>query len=608
MLWDVIFGAVSGCVTCCFLFHQLGLINYELIMELIGGYARKEAYSNVETTWNKVHSEALRSGGNAQNNLVIGKEIENKSQPSLKKSKKRRRHQVEAKEKNDGFPWDSPVLGKREPLWSHRYSAELQVTASKLYQLWREGEADNWTLSTNHKSGLKIFRKKRAVGQDIIKGVFQIPYPAAMLIAEVRNVESVKKYDATVNDCKKLATYGQGGGVVYTLLTTPTRMVSPRDLVFAYDCCLIKGGNVIMSPAVSVVFDRCPKKSGKVRMDFQFGGWVFEVKSPGITMVSYICGVDAKGYVPAWIVNQLSEDAGKAPFYVSKLMEEKYGTYVPMQRMKSKVKHLARIQGDDDSLLHGTEDDMDESVEDSGEESLELISENHVTEAHSWIPSIQIGEGKLTTHEQATILTKLNVTIADVEKFTDDSSKKLWNRIRSKDNGVKIYGRKDGKSGCMGRSIMKFKAQKIFEALKEPSFRKHFDPMLKSLQVVERIGDLYIVHMHHQTRRCMAKVRRDLLVAWGSRQVGRKYVIAGTSITHPACPVDPTMKRINIGVSGWVVEEYKKKPAYSLVCFLLANIDYGQLPESVVRYVNQRQVMAINELAAAIKRRDENAI
>merc|ERR1719193_2365540 len=99
---------------------------------------------------------------------------------------------------------------------------------------------------------------------------------------------------------------------------------------------------------------------------------------------------------------------------------------------------------------------MDESVEDSGEESSELIAENHVTETQSTIPLIQIGEGKLTTHEQATILTKLNVTIADVEKFTDDSSKILWNRVRSKDNGVKIYSRKDGKSGCLGKSIMKF--------------------------------------------------------------------------------------------------------------------------------------------------------
>merc|ERR1711920_343723 len=236
--------------------------------------------------------------------------------------------------------------------------------------------------------------------------------------------------------------------------------------------------------------------------------------------------------------------------------------------------------------------------------SLEPIAENPVIETQSSIPLIQYEGSKLTTHERATILTKLNVTIADVEKFTDDSSKKLWNRIRTKDNGVKVYSRKDGKSGRLGRSIMKFGAQKIFEALKEPSFREHFDPMLKSLQVVEQIGDLYVVHMHHQTKRCMAKIRRDLLVAWGSRQVGPKYVVAGTSITHPACPVDTRMKRINIDVSGWVVEEYKKRPGYSLVCFVIVNADYGQLPESIVRYVNMKQVLAIHELALAIKRRD----
>merc|ERR1719289_717328 len=130
-------------------------------------------------------------------------------------------------------------------------------------------------------------------------------------------------------------------------------------------------------------------------MEFQFGGWVLEVKSTGITMASYIVACDAKGSVPAWIVNQLSEDAGKVPLYVSKFMKEKYGNYVPMQQMKSKVKHLARIQGDDDGLLHGTEDDMDESIEDSSDESLDLIAENPVTETQSSTPLIQIGEGSL---------------------------------------------------------------------------------------------------------------------------------------------------------------------------------------------------------------------
>jgi len=882
MLMDVIFGAISGCLTCCFLFHYMGILNYDLIMKLIEGYAKMEdSCSNAETSWDsKVQAEPLRSGGNVLNNLYNRKGLENKSQRSLRKGISRESHQLEAREKNDGFPFDSPVMGARKPLWSHRYTASLEAAASKLYQAWREGEADGWTLSTNHKSGLQIFRKKRASGLDIIKGVFRIPYPVEMIITEVRDVESVLKFDiatskhckkletygqgggvqytlfkspsrlistrdvvfaydcclikgknivlspavsvvfdscpknpgkvraelhfggwvfevnspdstkatyiiatdlkgsipawivnqtsedlgrtplnvskfmeekygthiathipsqckkskaqhvaqkkgnydglrkikrksrkleakemsdgfpfdspvlgekeplwnhmytaqlettaskiyqawregevdgwtlstshksglqifrkkravgidiiksvftipypigmiikevhdvesvfkfdnAIVKDCKKLATYRQGGGVQYSLFKSPSRLVSTRDMVFAYDCCRVKGKNVILSPAVSVIFDLCPEKAGNVRCDLQFGGWVFEVKSPGCTIATYIVANDLKGSIPNWIVNQTTEDVGRTPLNVSKFMEEKYGTYIPLQHTKSKVKQLAAIQGDDDGLLYASEDDIDDSIEDESEDSLEPIADQTGTETQISTAVIRIGNGRLTTHQQATILTKLNVTIADVEKFTDDSSKKLWTRVRSRDKKIKMYRRKDGKSGYMGKSVLKFEAQKIFEALKEPSFRKHFDPMLKSLQVVEQIGDLYVVHMHHQTKRCIAKIRRDMLVAWGSRKIGQKYVIAGTSITHPACPVDTTMKRINVDVSGWVVEEYRKRPGYSLVCFVFANIDYGQLPESIVRYVNKKQLMAIYDLALAIKSRDENVI
>jgi len=577
-------------VTCCFIFHQLGLVKYELIMKLIVGYTKEEdSYSNYETNQDfKAQAESFRSGGNVINRPTSD--------------------QMRAMDKNFRFPFGGPVMGEREPLWSHRYSTMLEAAACKIYQVWREGEADGWTLSTNEKNGLQIFVKKRAVGLDIVKGVFRIAYPVDSIIAEVRDMESLLKFDATAQDCKKLASYGQGGGVQYTLFKSPSRLISPRDMVFAYDCCHIKDENVILSPAASVAFVSCPKYTGKIRTELQFGGWVFEIISPDSTMATYIAATDLKGSLPAWIINETTENMGGMPLNVSKFMEEKYGTYnIPKQLMKSEVKQLAPVQGDDDRLLGGTEDDMDDSNEDSKEEILEPITDPTGTETRSSTGVLRLGECRLTTHEQATMLTKVNLTIADVEKFTDDTSKKLWERMSSKDNGVKIYKLKDGKSGCMGKSIVKFEAQKIFEALKEPSFRMQFDPMLRSLQVVEQIGDLYVVHMHHQTKNCMAKIHRDLLVAWGNRQVGQKYVVAATSITHPGCPLDPRMKRINIDVSGWVVEEYSKRPGYSLVHFVLANVDYGQLPENVVTYVNKRQVASIHDLALAIKRRDENA-
>jgi len=413
-----------------------------------------------------------------------------------------------------------------------------------------------------------------------------------MITAEANVVESLLKYDAIQKECKKLESCGQRGGVLYTLFKSPSRLISPRDMVWAYDYCVTeKGGNVILIPATSVFLDSCPRKSGKIRAELKFGGWVLEVKSPDRTMATYIVDLDVKGSIPDWIANQSSEDQGRTPLNLTNFMKDKYGAY----------------KRGDWGLLLGIEDDMDDSVEESSEESLQPVSDQTVTEAQSSTPKVLLGEGKLNTHEQATIITRLNLTIADLEKFTDESTKKLWTRTSSKDHGVKVYRRKDGKSGYMGKSIVKFEAERLFKALKDPLFRKDFDPMLISMQVVEQVGDLYVVHMQHQTKNCMAKIRRDLLVAWGSRQLGSKYVVAATSITHPACPVDPRMRRINMEVCGFVIEEYWKQPSYSLVCFVVANVDYGQLPKKIVRYVNKRQVMGIHDLALAMKRREENA-
>jgi len=599
MLSDLILGAILGCATCCYLFHHFGLINYGLILQLIEGYTKDMLSSNVEKPPEKrAVAESARSP-----NIVGTGQLENISQRSLRR-RKRRNHEVEAKEKNDTFPFNSPVIGEKEPLWSHKYSAKLQAAASNVYQAWREGEGDGWNLSTSNNSGLKVFRKPKDVGLDVIKGVFLIPYPISMILAEINKVESKLKYDANTKEFKYLANYGQGSGLQYMCLKTPSRLVSPRDMTLVFGTCLpVKGGNIIISAGTSVVVDACPPKPGRVRAEINYGGWVFEVKSPGTTLATYLVHIDPKGSIPSWIANQSSENAGKSPFNISKFMNEKHGPYVPKQKS---MRRIPVSRQEDDGLIYGSENEMEDSVEDSSEESSGPMTEVG-TDTMSSIAMIPLGEGKLTTNQQANIITKLNVTIANVMKSTDSSSKTMWKRTSSKDKGVAIFRRKDDASGYMGKSIVKFEAIKIFNALKEPSFRKAYDPMLKQLQVVEQIGDLNVLHMHHQTKNCMAKIRRDVLVAVRSKQVGKKYVVAGTSIAHPACPENPRMKRVNIGVSGWVVEEYWKQPAHSVVSFVL-DIDFGQLPKKVARFVNKRQVMAIHDLAIALKKRDVNGM
>lgn len=604
MLTDLIIGAIIGCGTCCFLFHHFGLLDYGLILKLIEGYITTDASLSPiieKTRDSKLATEVVQRG-----NHILGLLSNNNSQRSSR-TRLRSIHKIEAKEKNNAFPFNSPVIGEKEPLWCHRYSAKLEAAVSNIYEAWHEVGNEGWFLSSTHISGLKIFRKHKPAGVDIVKGCLLIPYPVNMIMAEINNRESKLRYEANTKDYKKLATYGQGTGVSYSLLKTPSRILAPRDLVVVFGTCLTeRGGNVILFPGTSVVFDTCLPKPGIVRAEVNFGGWVFEVMSPTSTMVTYMVDIDVKGSIPGWIANQTTENTGKTPLNLCKFMQEKHGPFLPRQRT-SKLKRKfssSSWQEENDGLIYGSEDDLDESVWESTEESSEALTDLF-SETQSSIALESLGGSKLTTDEKANIISRLNIITEMVLEQTDSNSKRLWKRTSSTDVGVVIYRRKDGASGLLGRSIIKFEPRKIYNALLKPSFRKAYDPMLKSLRVVEQFDDLIVLHMHHQTANFMSRIRRDLLIAVESKEIGSKFVVAGTSINHPACPENPKMKRINIGLYGWVVEEYKKRPGHSVVSLIL-DIDFGKLPKRVVKYVNKRQITLIHDLAIAIKRKDDN--
>lgn len=602
MLRDLLIGAIIGCGTCCFLFHHFGLLDYGLILKLIEGYITTDASPSTitEKTGDSRITEVVQ-----RDNNILGLVSNNKSQRSSR-TRLRSIHKIEAKEKNNAFPFNSPIVGEKKPLWSHRYSAKLEAAVGNIYEAWHEAGNEGWFLSSSHISGLKIFRKHKPAGVDIVKGCLLIPYPVTMIIAEINNRESKLRFEVNTKDYKKLATYGQGTGVSYSLLKTPSRMLSPRDLVVVFGTCLTeRGGNVILFPGTSVAFDTCLPKSGIVRAELNFGGWVFEVMSSTSTMVTYMVDIDIKGSIPAWIANQSTENAGKTPLNLCKFMQEKHGPFLQKQRsLKLKRKYSYSFQEENDGLIYGSEDDLDESVWDSTEESSEALTEL-MSETQSSIALESLGDSKLMTDEKANIISRLDIIVEMVLKQTDSDSKKLWKRTSSTDVGVVIYRRKDGASGFLGRSIIKFEPQKIYNALLKPSFRKAYDPMLKSLRVVEQFDDLNVLHMQHQTTNFLSRIRRDLLIAVKSQEIGSKFVVAGTSIYHPACPENPKMKRVNIGIAGWVVEEYKKRPGHSVVSLIL-DIDFGKLPKRVVKYVNKRQITVIHDLATAIKRKEDN--
>jgi len=600
---QIAIGAIIGCATCYFLLDILGLINYERVLKLIDEYTfiHKPSFSTEKNLEKKVTPEVLQTDTKFCKKDVI----RDKPHHSLRRIK-RVLFKIESREKSCEIPLNSPIIGEKEPLWTHRYSAKLQAAMSNIYEAWREGDDNGWFVSSSHDSGLKILQKKRNAALNIIKGSILIPYPLSIIMAEINNKETKLKWEDNIEDYKELKKYRKSSGIGWTLFKTPSPLVLPRDLVLVYGSCLTeKNGNVVLFPCTSVVFDMCPPKSGKIRAEVHFSGWVLEVLSSNSTMATYIVDIDLKASLPNWVVEQFSENEGRKPWNLFKFIKEKHGHLgTPPKSLEINRECSGVNSGYDDNILPDNDDNKSDSESDTTSMSSLTCTELILSEYPSTIPpELQVVD-RLTTNEQRAIIKKVKVAIATVLTQINPSSRKLWWRTSSKEKGVAIFRAKDGKRGLMGQSIVNFEPRKIYKALLDPWFRKAYDPMLKSLRVVEEFGDLKVLHMEHATKNCSASFRRDLLVAVRGEEVGSRFVVVGFSTTHPRCPESLSMKRVNVALSGWVVEKYRKRPGQSLVSLIL-DIDFRQLPKKVVRLVSKAEIMAIYDLAKAIKDRDD---
>merc|ERR1719317_74689 len=213
-------------------------------------------------------------------------------------------------------------MQENNPLWNHSHSAKLQSAASNLFEAWRAGENYGWFLCSSHDSGLQIFQKQKLSGDYISKGTLLLPFSVTMITEEINKRESKTMYEADTINFKRLAQYSKGSGVDYKLFKTPWLEVSPRDVVVVYGTCQTNSKNVVLCPITSIVFPNCPPKSGSIRAEVNFGGWVFEVKSPNLTVATYMLDVDTRGSVP----NYLSENAVMMPLNLCKFLQVKYGS------------------------------------------------------------------------------------------------------------------------------------------------------------------------------------------------------------------------------------------------------------------------------------------
>ena len=175
----------------------------------------------------------------------------------------------------------------------------------------------------------------------------------------------------------------------------------------------------------------------------------------------------------------------------------------------------------------------------------------------------------------------------------------------------------------MGRGIINASAEEIYDLVRRPEMRHHYDSMLneeltlENLQVnysvpgpdaarvqaglaarsSDTVGNLLVYYYCVETNRCFLRVLRDFCVLQVAKAVPMsrnrvKYVVAGASIEHPDCPRRDDVERAIVDAFGWVIEPIA--PDRSKVSYMI-HLDFGDsgVPTHLLNQVSFRQPLCI---------------
>ncbi|XP_028395979.1 kinesin-like protein KIF16B isoform X2 [Dendronephthya gigantea] len=147
----------------------------------------------------------------------------------------------------------------------------------------------------------------------------------------------------------------------------------------------------------------------------------------------------------------------------------------------------------------------------------------------------------------------------------------------------------------LGRGIIRASPRTVLQTVSTPPSRFVYDRMLKNIRIVEKIADnLTIVHMVHETTRCLFKTSRDFCFVSMDREKDGKLILACQSVEHQSCPEVRGIQRAKILSSGWVIEPITVKgQACSLVWYLTQVFLGRSIPSKLVQLVSKRQPLSV---------------
>ena len=148
--------------------------------------------------------------------------------------------------------------------------------------------------------------------------------------------------------------------------------------------------------------------------------------------------------------------------------------------------------------------------------------------------------------------------------------------------------------GFLGMGVINFPPGRVFEVLRNPQNRFVYDNMLKNIKVLQQLNkEMYILQMQHEHNQCFVKQSRESCLLVSESSAGSKYTIVSKSVEHNLCPLNESVKRLQVHKGGWTIEPREKNGKPCSKIYYLIVTELQDVPQFVVNHVGKRQPLSI---------------
>lgn len=517
-----------------------------------------------------------------------------------------------------------------------KYKVAIDNAQKKILECYNAKAGDDgWSFVGNVKD-IEILKKAASPGfskWDCTKGTGEVNVPIHYLLAYCDDLNHKGEWDDMY--C--------GGHVIEQLgdLTKINYMeframwpVSGRDFC-VFDAIRVLPDNTYVLVVKSVKHPACPPRKKLVRGKINIGGFVFKElsKDPPRIMVTYLTHADLAGSVPSSIVNKVTANQPQSVAILKQCVEKMYKEELDNPNSTSQFKanamsYLEKIERAKNGMQSATSAETTQASDEKqpqskpvasvngnvvGRESEDGPSPNVIRSSSSapnfHSPSIKaspfdnIGTDFKTIGNQATagLLQEIfEVAEVDITKSIGSSEKvyEQW-EYRGTEKDVMMFRKihtEEKMHSFIGKGIISCSPSRVWETLKKPEARYHFDNMLKDTKVLAKVSETsHIQYMHFEAANCFQKQARDFVALRTERKEKDKYLLSFISVDyHNNVPVKKDVKRAKILASGWVVEPVLHNgQLYSMVTYLSQMNPGGNYPASLINFVARKQPLCI---------------